>query len=129
MQFEAMLNSLNGVTMEVTGGSAGAGSVKLRLLNETDLNIIFGESYEIQNYQDGYWHSVPYIIDNWIFLDVAYQLKKDIPQEITIDWKAFHGYQEPGRYRILKTVKDFRGTGDYTEYYMGAEFEIKSQAE
>ncbi|WP_418579289.1 immunoglobulin-like domain-containing protein [Hungatella sp.] len=129
VQFEAMLNSLNGVTMEVTGGSAGAGSVKLRLLNETDLNIIFGESYEIQNYQDGYWHSVPYIIDNWIFYDVAYQLKKDVPQEITIDWKTFHGYQEPGKYRILKTVTDFRGTGDYTEYYMGAEFEIKSQAE
>lgn len=89
VQSEAMLNSLAGVVMEAIEDSAGAGSVKLRLLNETNLEIIFGDSYEIQKYQDGYWHSVPYIIDNWGFHDIAYQLKKDLPQEITIDCRYF----------------------------------------
>lgn len=41
-QSGAMLNLLTGVTMEAVEGSAEAGSVKLRLLNETDLEIMFG---------------------------------------------------------------------------------------
>lgn len=128
-QSEAMLNLLTGVTMEAVEGSAEAGSVKLRLLNETDLEIMFDESYEIQEYKDGYWHNVPYIIDNWAFIDIAYSLKKGVPQEIAVDWHAFHGYLEPGRYRIIKDVDDFRGTGDYITYHIGAEFEIKSRSE
>lgn len=43
-----------------------------------------------------------------------------------MDWQVFHGSLEPGKYRIIKDISDFRGTGDYTKYNLGAEFEIKS---
>ena len=129
VQSEAALNSLAGVTMEAVEGSAEAGSVKLRLENATDREIIFGDPYEIQRYDSGYWWSVPYIIDNWGFHDIAYTLKKEEPFEITVDWQAFHGELEPGKYRILKEVSDFRGTGDYTKYSLAAEFELTDQLE
>lgn len=124
--FENALNSLAGVSMEVVEGSPNAVSVKLRLKNETDMEILYGDSYEIQRYSDGQWYSVPYIIDNWGFHDIAYTLKKNVLQEITVDWQVFHGSLKPGRYRIIKDMNDFRGTGDFTKYYMGAEFEIQA---
>ncbi len=126
VSFERELNSLTGVSMEVVEGSLNAVSLKLLLKNETDLEIIYGDTYELQRYFDGQWRSVPYIIDNWAFHDIAYTLKKSVPQEITVDWQVFHGSLEPGKYRIIKDISDFRGTGDYTKYNLGAEFEIKS---
>lgn len=125
--FEAAVNSLAGVSMEAVEGSATAASVRLRLKNETEKDIMFGDAYAIQRYADGQWHSVPYIIDNWGFHEVAYPLLKGAPQEADVDWEVFHGILEPGRYRIIKPVDDFRGTGDFTKYYLGAEFEIESQ--
>lgn len=126
---ENALNSLNGVSMEVVEGSPTAVSVKLLLNNETDLEILYGDTYEIQRYFEGQWSSVPYIIESWAFHDIAYTLKKNVPQEITVDWQVFHGSLEPGKYRIIKDINDFRGTGDYTKYYLGAEFEIKRQTD
>lgn len=126
-QSEAAVNSLAGVSMEAVEGSVTAASVRLRLKNETEKDIMFGDVYAIQRYADGQWHSVPYIIDNWGFHEVAYPLFKGEPQEADVDWEVFHGILEPGRYRIIKPVDDFRGTGDFTKYYLGTEFEIKSQ--
>jgi len=47
-----------------------------------------------------------------------------IPYEAVIDFEWLYGKLEPGRYRIVKTVTDFRGTGDYTDYVYTAEFSI-----
>lgn len=123
--FESMVNSLAGVSMEIMEGSATATSVKLRLENKTKQNIIFGDSYAIQKYSDGQWQSIPYIIDSVGFHDIAYPLLKGDPKETDVDWNWLYGVLEPGRYRILKPVDDFRGTGDFTTYYLGAEFEIE----
>lgn len=121
------LNTLDGVTMKAVEGSADSGSVKLCILNETDLDIMFGENYELQHFVNGQWQSVPYIIDNWTFNAVGYEARKGSPAEITVNWEIFHGSMEPGNCRIIKTVNDFRGTGDYTTYYLAAEFEIRQR--
>lgn len=113
--------------MKAVEGSADSGSVKLCILNETDLDIMFGENYELQHFVNGQWQSVPYIIDNWTFNAVGYDTRKGSPAEITVNWEIFHGSMEPGNYRIIKTVNDFRGTGDYTTYYLAAEFEIRQR--
>ena len=55
--------------------------------------------------------AVPYIIDNWTFNAVGYEARKGSPAEITVNWEIFHGSMEPGNYRIIKTVNDFREQG------------------
>ena len=37
------------------------------------------------------------------------------------DFEWLYGKLEPGIYYIVKTVTDFRGTGDYTDYTYTAE--------
>lgn len=55
---------------------------------------------------------------------IAYMIQKDSPYEEVIDFEWLYGKLEPGRYRIVKTITDFRGTGDYTDYVYMAEFSI-----
>lgn len=46
------------------------------------------------------------------------------PVEWKADWEALYGTLEPGQYRLVKPVMDFRGPGDFTEYGLTAEFEL-----
>ncbi len=57
----------------------------------------------------------------------AYRIQKDSLYETVINFEWFYGKLESGRYRIVKTVTDFRGTGDYTDYTYTAEFCIKEE--
>ena len=99
-------------------------SAKVEIRNETSLDIQFGEDYELQKVVDGKWYRVPYRIDNWAFEAVAYPAAEEKPVEWETQWEEFHGALSEGTYRIVKKVIDFRGTGDYTEYYLAAEFSV-----
>ena len=118
-------NTLEGVTMtllDVTPTSA-----KIGILNTTDLRIQFGDDYNLQVYAEDDWKDVPYLIDNWAFNAIAYMALKDQQAEWDVDWTVFHGELEPGKYRIVKAVMDFRGTGDWSEHHFSVEFEIPEE--
>ena len=117
------LDKIEGFTMEVTyATSKGAG---LQLTNLSESNIIYGDSYVLQVYQDNKWYELDYIIDNYAFHEIGYELLPNATHSLTVEWSIFHGELPPGSYRIIKDVMDFRGTGDYTEYYVGAEFTVE----
>ena len=122
---ETDVNTFPGVTMTLL--EATKTGARVQLLNTTELEVDFGEDYDLQEYAGGQWVSVPYLIDNWGFHDIAYEMPKDKPVEWETDWETFHGALEPGRYRLVKSVMDFRGTGDYTQYKLAAEFEITEE--
>lgn len=116
---------LDGVTMEVT--ECFDTSVTVRIVNVTDKDIQCGEDFclETQDEETGEWRELDEVIDNAAFNAIAYMIQKDSPYETVIDFEWLYGRLEPGRYRIVKTVTDFRGTGDYTDYVFTAEFSIE----
>ena len=117
------LNTLDGVTMQLEKYTSSGGDVEIR--NETDKEITFGDWYEIQAEVNGKWFPLPYIIENATFHQVAYNAPKDETVIHEVEWDVLYGELPKGRYRIIKDMLDFRGTGDYTKYYLVAEFEIK----
>ena len=119
-----VLSPLDGVTMEVTECSDI--SVTVRIVNDTDKDIQCGEDFclEIQDEGTGKWRKLDEVIDNAAFNAIAYMVQKDSHYEAVIDFEWLYGKLEPGRYRIVKTVTDFRGTGDFTDYTFTAEFSI-----
>jgi len=119
-----VLSPLDGVTMEVTECSDI--SVTVRIVNDTDKDIQCGEDFclEVQDEETGEWRKLDEVIDNAAFNAIAYMVQKDSPYEAVIDFEWLYGKLEPGRYRIVKTVTDFRGTGDFTDYTFTAEFSI-----
>lgn len=119
---EADTDVFPGVTMRLL--EVTQTGIKVEMLNTTDLEVEFGEDYDLQEFAGGEWVSVPYLIDNWAFNSIAYIMPKNTPVDWETDWKIFHGVLKPGRYRLVKSVVDFRGTGDYTKYRLALEFEI-----
>ena len=119
-----VLSQLDGVTMEVTECSDT--SVTVKITNDTDKDIQCGEDFclEMQDEETGEWRKLDEVIDNAAFNAIAYMVQKDSPYEAVIDFEWIYGKLEPGRYRIVKTVMDFRGTGDFTDYTFTAEFSI-----
>ncbi len=119
-----VLSPLDGVTMEIVEYSDT--SVTVRITNDTDKDIQCGSDFclEMQDEKTGEWRELDEVIDNAAFTMEAYMIQKDSPYETVIDFEWLYGKLEPGRYRIVKTITDFRGTGDYTNYAIMAEFSI-----
>lgn len=87
----------------------------------------FGSEYAIERLTDGKWEALPGPVEgseseNYAFNDVAYLIKPESKTEKEVDWEWLHGPLSPGNYRIKKVVHDFRGTGDFDEYMIYAEF-------
>lgn len=117
------LNTLDGVTMQMEKYTSSGGDVEIR--NETDKEITFGDWYVIQSETNGKWKTMPYKVKNVGFHEVAYNAPKDETVIHEVKWDVLYGELPKGRYRIIKDMLDFRGTGDYTEYYLAAELEIR----
>ena len=124
---EALLaiGPLDGVIVELLDVTPT--SAKLGILNTTDLEVDYGEDYNLQVFEDGDWHDVPYLVDNWAVNSIGYMAPKNNRVEWDVDWSVFHGELEPGKYRIVKPIMDFRGTGDFSNYFYTVEFEIPTK--
>ena len=115
---------IDGVTMEVTKVSNV--SLTLLITNETDKNIQFGDDYYLEgrDRDSGKWSRLSPIIDNGMFYMVAYMLQDNSTANQDVNFEWLYGKLEPGKYRIVKEITDFRGTGDYTNYTYMAEFDV-----
>lgn len=114
--------NMDGFTMEVTYVTPRG--ICLQMTNNSELNILFGESYSIQTLKEGQWYEVGYLIDNWAFNSIGYQMAPHSARSWWTNWGVFHGELSSGTYRIVKDISDFRGTGDFTKYYIAAEFNV-----
>ena len=119
------VGTLDGVVVELL--EVTPTSAKLGILNTTDLEVDYGEDYNLQVFADGEWHDVPYLVDNWAIPAIGYTTLKNVRVEWDVDWSVFHGKLKPGKYRIAKHLMDFRGTGDYSTYHYFLEFELPAE--
>lgn len=116
-----------GVTISVDADSVTPEGASFLLLQTTDLDIQYGEAYALQTLTDGAWTDVPTILaeGDYGFHCIAYLLPKDTPQTLTVNWEWLYGSLPAGDYRFCTEYMDFRGTGDFTNYPLTAEFTIE----
>ena len=126
IQAESEAGLLPGVTMEIMDVTETG--ITVSLVNHTELNMEFGEEYSLEVWNGTGWEAVPYEDGQWAFHSIAYSMPENQPVEWKADWEALYGTLEPGQYRLVKPVMDFRGPGDFTEYGLTAEFELPVQA-
>lgn len=122
--FTEEVNTLDGVTMYMEKYKATEGDVEIR--NESGKDLEYGEWYDIQvKMDDDRWYSLAMIIDNVAYHAVAYPVKNQETSVWPVNWSYCYGELPAGKYRMVKDIMDFRAPGDYTEYYLATEFEIK----
>ncbi len=121
---EMMPTAIDGVTMEVT--ELKGSTLTVTITNNTDKEIEAGDDYRIEYFDETEqsWEDLDLIVDNAAFNAIAYTVQKDKPLKLEIDYSWFYGELAPGRYRVVKTIVDFRATGDYDNYTYRAEFTI-----
>ena len=115
---------IEGVTMEAA--YLKGSTITVTITNNTDKEIEAGDDYRLEYFDETTqgWEELDIIIDNAAFNSIAYIVPKDKPLELEIDYSWFYGELAPGRYRVIKTIVDFRATGDYDQYTYRAEFTI-----
>ncbi len=120
--FTEEVNTLDGVTMYMKKYSSTEGDVEIR--NKYGKELQYGDWYDIQIQQDEEWYSLPLIIDNAGYHDIAYPVQDQTTSVWEVNWSYFYGELPEGKYRIIKDILDIREPGDYTKYYLAAEFDI-----
>ncbi len=92
--------------------------------------LMTGRPYTLDRVVDGQWESVPYATgeDQAVWTMEGISIGKGKRTELeTLDWSYLYGELPDGRYRLGKSVPDFRGTGDYDEYQYYAIFDIPDE--
>ncbi len=84
-----------------------------------------GEDYSLKVNKNGEWVDVETVIEDYAWNSIAYMIEKDGEREFEIDWEWLYGKLERGKYKLVKSFMDFRGTGDYDSTILGVEFEIE----
>ncbi len=113
---------LEGVRMEVS--SATDKLVTVVFENDTDKEIQTGDYFWLERRTEDGWEALEPVIENYAFHMVAYTVEKDKPLELEVQYDWLFGQLEPGEYRIVKQVNDFRETGDFDTYEYRAEFAV-----
>ena len=127
-QYE-IFNNLDGVTMSVKEGTLSFSGLTVNFENTSDKQCTYGDYFFLEKKIDASWYQVPPLIDSYGFHSIGYDLAPGGEGEWKVDWSWLYGKLDPGEYRIVKDVLDFRGTGDYDKYYLAAVFAVGEQAE
>lgn len=119
------VNNFDDVTMNVKKGSESSTKLTITFENDSNSECIYGDYFCLEKKINDLWYQVPVTIDgNYGFNDIGYNLAAGDTGEMVVDWNWLYGSLETGEYRIVKDILEFRGTGDYDTYYLGATFTI-----
>lgn len=121
----ATINNFEGVAMTVKKETVSSTGLTMVYKNNSSSQCTFGEDFSLEKKINGQWYQVPVVEGNYGFNDVGYELGSGDEREWLVDWDWLYGSLDKGEYRIVKSILDFRGTGDYDKYYLAAEFVIK----
>ncbi|WP_228550169.1 immunoglobulin-like domain-containing protein [Salinibacillus xinjiangensis] len=111
--------------MIVKEGAVSSTGLTVIFENNSDKQCVYGEEFWLEKKIKGNWYQVPIALDgNYGFNSIGYNLDPSDVKEWTVDWDWLYGSLDPGEYRIVKDILDFRKAGDYDKYYLTADFTI-----
>lgn len=108
------------ISLNIKENTLTNSKVTLNLVNNTNKSYEYGDPYKIEYKKDNIWNKMTPIND-MDFNMIAYIIKPNKINEITINWEYHYGKLNPGKYRIVKNIYH-EGEKDI---YINAEFEIK----
>ena len=93
--------------------------------DKTD-EIMCGSDYVLEQKVDGEWKAVPQKDPDMMvaWTAEAYTIPAGGEHRFTYDWDWLYGSLPAGEYRVGKNIMLFRGTGDYDNQMLYAEFAV-----
>jgi hypothetical protein len=85
----------NDVSLSINEGTLTKTGVTMILKNNSNVNVEYGEPYEIEIKQGSYWYKIDVQL---YFTSIAYGLAPSESKEIKLDWKNSYGIQNYKRH-------------------------------
>ena len=117
-----------GVSLTVDGLTTSGAIIKCTQSGgEATGELHTGSWYILENWtQENGWKEMPYVIDGEIgWNDIAWIIPMNDTIELEVNWEWLYGKLPVGKYRIGKSITDFRESGDYDTATYFVEFEIE----
>jgi hypothetical protein len=112
----------NDISLTIKNGTLTQTGVTMILKNNSNVNVEYGEPYEIEIKQGNYWHKIDVQL---CFTSIAYGLAPSESKEIKLDWENSYGELSAGKYRIIKYIDTLKEDGTYEDSYVAVEFTIE----
>ena len=109
------------VSLSIKENTLSQSGTTLVLKNGSDMDVQYGDSYEIEIEKDGKWHKINVELN---FNSPAYTLKSKTSEEIELKWENGYGKLAPGNYRILKSIDIEMEDGTFDTLYVSAKFTL-----
>lgn len=110
-----------GVSLSIKENTLTKKGVTLILKNDSNVDVQYGEPYEIEIKKDGKWYKINVELN---FILPAYELKSKESKEIDLNWEYGYGKLADGDYRIIKRIDVENENGIFDKIYISAEFTI-----
>ena len=94
----------------------------LILKNDSDVDVEYGNPYEMEIKKDGKWHKINVELN---FTLPAFILKSKDTKELELNWENGYGKLAPCDYRIIKSIDIEKEDGTFDTFYVSAEFTIE----
>ncbi|NLT95097.1 MAG: hypothetical protein GXW85_06110 [Clostridia bacterium] len=127
------VNDFNSVNMTVKEETVSSTGLTVVIENNSDIEFIYGEYFQLEKKIKGNWYQVPVIIENYGFDDIGYTLAPGGIGKWNVEWDWLYGSLDAGEYRIVKIIADLRTrdnnrykSADSNQYILAAEFKILS---
>lgn len=111
-----------GVSFSVKKNTLTRTGAKFILKNNSDIDVEYGNPYEMEIKKSGEWHKVNVAID---FTMPSFKLKSKEMVEIDLNWEHGYGNLAIGNYRIIKDINIEQKNGTFETFYVSAEFTIE----
>ena len=111
-----------GVSLSIKENTLTNTGATLVLKNDSEVDVQYGNPYEIEIKKDGVWHKINVELN---FTLPAFSLKAKEAKEIELNWKHGYGKLASGDYRIIKGIDIEKEDGTFDTFYVSAEFTIE----
>ena len=111
-----------GVSLTVKENTLTETGATLILKNDSDVDVEYGNPYEMEIKKDGEWHKINVELN---FTLPAFILKSKETKELELNWENGYGKLASGDYRIIKSIDVEKSDGTFDTFYVSAEFTIE----
>ena len=111
-----------GVSLTVKENTLTETGATLILKNDSDVDVEYGNPYEMEIKKDGEWHKINVELN---FTLPAFILKSKETKEFELNRENGYGKLASGDYRIIKGINVEKEDGTFETFYVSAEFTIE----
>lgn len=111
-----------GVSLSIKEDTLTNTGATLILKNDSDVDVEYGNPYEMEIKKDGEWHKINVELN---FTLPAFILKSKETKELELNWENGYGKLASGNYRIIKSIDVEKEDGNFDTFYVSAEFTIE----